>query len=345
MKTRHRRRFPAEWEEQDAVLLAWPHAQTDWADQLEAAQQTFAAIIATISHFETVLLIAKDCQSTLDRLKSIGTNLDQVRIYPLACNDTWARDFGPLTIDKNGRRQLLNFTFNGWGGKFAAAKDNRLTADLVRHGAFASTPVQNVDMVLEGGSIETDGDGTLLTTSTCLLEPNRNPQFSRSEIEQKFKDLLGIKRVHWLEQGALEGDDTDSHIDTLVRFAPHNTLIYQGCNDPKDTHYIALKAMRKELEALRNHAGKPYHLLELPWPGACYTETGERLPATYANFLIINGAVLLPTYNDPADQRALSILATAFPEREIIPQDCRSLIRQHGSLHCITMQIAKGVIA
>jgi agmatine deiminase len=336
--------LPAEWEEQDAVLLAWPHEGTDWAAQRERAQQNFCNIIRAISRVEKVLLIVPDIEKVLLQLKAAAINLAQVRLYELPCNDTWARDFGPLTVRTDHGPRLLDFTFNGWGNKFSADLDNRLTTKLAAAGAFGETMFSSIELVLEGGSLESDGLGTLLTTSDCLLEKNRNPHLSQSQIEEELKLQFGASQVLWLDHGALRGDDTDSHIDTLARFAPNQTILFQGCNDPTDEHYQELSAMRKQLSNFLTLCGKGYRLLELPWPQARYDSNKNRLPATYANFLIINGAVLVPTYNDPADPVALNIIARAFPHREIIPIDCRTLIEQHGSLHCVTMQLPKGVL-
>jgi agmatine deiminase len=314
------RRLPAEWEPQDAVLFAWPHEKTDWAHCLADAQETFSKIEAAIRRFQPVIVVRPDA-------------------FDLPCNDTWARDFGPITIEEDGRPVLLDFTFNGWGGKFPAGLDNELTAKLHALGAFGQTPLRPVDLVLEGGSIESDGAGTILTTSTCLLNPNRNPHLSKQQIEEQLKEAFGALKILWLNHGHMEGDDTDAHIDTLARLCPDRTIVYVACNDPRDAHYPDLKAMEAELQALDG-----YRLLPLPWPEPKYEVGGERLPATYANYLVINGAVLVPTYNDPADGLALETIGKAFPGREIIGIDCRTLIRQHGSLHCVTMQIPKGVV-
>jgi len=314
------KRWPAEWEPQDAVLLAWPHENTDWSPVLQQAQVTFSNIIQAIERFQRVILV--------------GPNA-----YNLPTNDTWARDFGPITIEENGKPVLLDFTFNGWGGKFPADRDNAVNRSLHKQGAFGTTPLRSIDLILEGGSIESDGEGTLLTTAACLLNPNRNPQLSRDQIEQRLKEELGVHTILWLENGALAGDDTDAHIDTLARLCPDKTIVYVACDDPDDEHFEDLKAMELELMELQG-----YRLLPLPWPSAKYDEEGQRLPATYANYLVINGAVLVPTYNDPSDAAALDVVQKAFPGREIIGIDCSTLILQHGSLHCVTMQIPKGVL-
>jgi len=314
------KRWPAEWEPQDAVLLAWPHENTDWSPVLQQAQVTFSNIIQAIERFQRVILV--------------GPNA-----YNLPTNDTWARDFGPITIVENGKPVLLDFTFNGWGGKFPADRDNAVNRSLHKQGTFGITPMRSIDLILEGGSIESDGEGTLLTTAACLLNPNRNPQLSRDQIEQRLKEELGVHTILWLENGALAGDDTDAHIDTLARLCPDKTIVYVACDDPDDEHFEDLKAMELELMELQG-----YRLLPLPWPSAKYDEEGQRLPATYANYLVINGAVLVPTYNDPSDAAALDVVQKAFPGREIIGIDCSTLILQHGSLHCVTMQIPKGVL-
>jgi len=344
MKVNSNRRLPAEWEEQDAVLLAWPHELTDWSTQLDETQHTFCEIIRTINRFEPVLLVVPNRDSARRQLESANMNLKKIHLYELPCNDTWSRDFGPMTVQTETGLLLLNFTFNGWGNKFNAELDNMLTTRLIAAGAFGKTKSISIELVLEGGSIESDGGGTLLTTCDCLLEKKRNPQYSRLQLNDALKQLFGAEQILWVDNGSLEGDDTDSHIDTLARFAPNGTIVFQGCNDKTDEHYKELQAMEKQLSRFTNISGENYRLLELPWPEACYDSDGNRLPATYANFLIINGAVLVPTYNDSADQVALKVVAQAFPQREIIPINCRTLIEQHGSLHCVTMQLPKGVL-
>lgn len=270
--------------------------------------------------------------------------MDQVNLYPIPTNDTWTRDFGPITVLNEGHPHLLDFTFNGWGLKFSADLDNRVTRHLHREKAFGDTPMTTFGLTLEGGSIESDGRGTLLTTSTCLLNDNRNPHLNREQIQETLRQVLGARKVLWLENGYLAGDDTDSHIDTLARLCPDDTILYVRCDDPEDEHYAALQAMEKELRALRTCGDRPFRLIPLPWPQARYGDDGHRLPATYANYLVINGAVLVPTYDDPQDAHALSAVGEAFPDRAIIGVNCLPLIEQHGSLHCVTMQLPKGVL-
>jgi agmatine deiminase len=339
-----RRRLPAEWEAQDGVLLSWPHANSDWRANLKAVQQVFVEIVAAISRFESVLIVAPQTEPVGRQLADAGVDQTRIRLFQIPTNDTWARDFGPITVRDNGAPLILDFGFNAWGLKFAADHDNRITGRLAGLGAFGTTPLQIPAMILEGGSIESDGAGTLLTTGACLLSPNRNPHLDQRGIEQMLTNLLGIDHFLWLHRGYLAGDDTDSHIDTLARLCPNETIAYVRCDDTGDEHYPALAAMEAELQALRTPTGKPYQLVALPWPRPCYDEDGHRLPATYANFFIINGAVLVPTYNDSQDEVALKIVANVFAGREIIGIDCRPLIAQHGSLHCVTMQIPQGVL-
>lgn len=339
------RRLPAEWEEQEAVLLAWPHMNSDWCEDLALVEPVFVAIVQAVACFQRVLIVAPETEAIAERLRRAGVDLGRVALYALPTNDTWARDFGPITVFEGGEPLLYDFGFNGWGLKFAAHFDNRITAELARLGGFGQRRVSVPGLILEGGSIESDGAGTLLTTTQCLLEANRNPHLTRAELEVKLGELFGVDHFLWLEHGYLAGDDTDSHIDTLARLAPDNTILYVKCDDEQDEHYRALTLMEAELRALRTRAGGRFRLLPLPWPQACLGDEGERLPATYANFLVINDAVLVPTYDDPADAEACAVIGRAFPGREIVPIDCRALIRQHGSLHCVTMQLPKGVPA
>lgn len=339
-------RFPAEWEAQSAVLLTWPHAETDWAPNLAAAEATFATIARVVLARESLIVgvhhpdLVEAVRARIAPPTDQATRL-QVTVAP--SNDSWVRDHGPLTVFENGQAVLLDFTFNAWGGKYDSALDDAIPAALHRAGVFADTPLRRVDFVLEGGALESDGQGTLLTTTSCLLDPRRNAGITRATAEARLRAALGIERVLWLTQGHLEGDDTDGHIDTLARFADPETIVYQGCDDPADRHYTPLRAMAEELAALRQTDGRPYRLIALPLPRPIRDVDGRRLPATYANFLIINGAVLLPVYGDPADGMAQARLAEAFPERQIVPIDCSALIRQFGSLHCVTMQLPAAV--
>jgi agmatine/peptidylarginine deiminase len=229
---------------------------------------------------------------------------------------------------------LLDFCFNGWGEKFPADLDNQINRHLYDEGLVKGEYEDHLDFVLEGGSIESDGKGTVFTTACCLMAPHRNQPLTQQQIEDRLKQWLGAERIVWLNRGSLIGDDTDGHIDTLVRICPDDTLLYIGSDDDHPDLY----EMEKELQELRTLDGRPYRLLKLPLPRPIYDD-GDRLPATYANYLVVNGAVLVPTYAQPdLDAEALRIIGQAFPDHEIVGIDCRPIIRQHGSLHCCTMQ-------
>lgn len=337
-------RLPAEWEEQDGVLLAWPHEASDWLPWLHQVELVFAEIVSRISRYERVLVVAPDRRRVEEQLRRSGTAMERVAVFEIPTNDTWSRDFGPLTVFRGGEPVLLDFGFNGWGLKFPAFLDNQVTGLLAEAGGFRPLRMETPGLILEGGSIESDGRGTILTTAECLLTRNRNPHLDRSAVERELTHWLGAERVLWLNHGYLAGDDTDSHIDTLARLAPDDTILYVACDDRQDEHCGALACMRSELERFRTREGHPYRLLPLPLPAAMSDEEGQRLPATYANFLAINGAVLVPTYGDAHDAAALQAVGVAFPGRAIIGIDCAPLILQHGSLHCVTMQLPKGVL-
>lgn len=335
------RRLPAEWEPQAAILACWPHAGTDWAPVLDRVLPAFAALIAAISRDEPVILIVPPGgkPGVIRALAEQGAVGDDIRWVEALSDDTWARDFGPIGICENGRRVLWDFTFNGWGGKFAAERDNALNRILWEGGHLPADELRSVDFVLEGGSLESDGAGTLVTSTQCLGSPARNPAFSLTEIETRLRAWFGVRQVHWLRHGHLEGDDTDAHIDTLVRLAPRETLLYVRCDDPADAHFADFAAMEAEIRAWRTLAGTSYHLRSLPWPRAQFDDAGQRLPATYANFLVTNRSVLVPVYNDPADEPALAVVADAFPGRRMVPIDATGFILQHGAVHCLTQQI------
>ena len=288
-----------------------------------------------------------DCHPEPEEVKkqiAATVNMNNVRFLECATNDTWARDHGAITMIDTGTPSLLDFTFNGWGLKFASELDNQITKQAVEAGALKGQYIDRLDFVLEGGSIESDGMGTLLTTSECLLSPQRNGRLNQVEIEEYLKSTFHLQKVLWLDHGYLAGDDTDSHIDTLVRFCSTDTIAYVKCDDKEDEHYEALLAMEEQLKTFCTLAGEPYRLLALPMADKI-EEDGERLPATYANFLIMNEVILYPTYHQPAnDQKAREVLQQAFPDYQIIGIDCRALIKQHGSLHCVTMQYPLGVI-
>ena len=326
------RRMPAEWELQSMVQLTWPHKDTDWAPILPEITAVYNEMAREIRKREKLLIVAP-AEVQPPTLNSY--------LITLNTNDTWARDHGFITVEeltansqKPKTKILLDFCFNGWGEKFEATLDNEINRHLYDQGMVKGTYESHLDFVLEGGSIESDGKGTIFTTSCCLMAPHRNQPLTQSEIEQRLKQSLGAERVVWINHGSLIGDDTDGHIDTLVRICPNDTLLYIG----SDEEHPDLLLMEEELKTFRTLEGKPYRLLKLPLPRPIY-DGDDRLPATYANYLVINDAVLVPTYNQPdLDQEAMRIIQQAFPDREIVGIDCRAVIKQHGSLHCCTMQ-------
>ncbi len=322
-------RLPAEWEPQSLVQLTWPHDKTDWAPMLNEITETYKEMAAAIAKREHLLVVAPE------GVKSIANG----ELSVVNSNDTWARDHGFITlVDDQWNKRLLDFCFNGWGEKFEAGLDNAINRQIFDDGKVKGEYVDCLDFVLEGGLIESDGKGTIFTTSCCLLAPHRNQPMTKLEIEERLKRDLCADRVLWIDYGHLAGDDTDGHIDTLVRVAPDDTLLYVGCEDETDEHYADLKKMEEQLKSFRTQAGKPYSLIKLPMPRAIVYD-GERLPATYANFLVINDAVLVPTYQQhDLDAEAMRLIGQAFEGREIVGIDCRSIIKQHGSLHCCTMQ-------
>jgi len=381
-----RLRFPAEWERQWGVQLTWPHEDTDWEPYLKEITATYIEMAKAITRYEMLLVVAPDIESVRQQLSDAAVDIQKVVFHPCPTDDTWARDHGFITLKRKEEREerreatfeeggvrLLDFQFNGWGDKFEAKKDNAinhrlfptLSSLLTSHSSLPRYE-DHLDFVLEGGSIESDGRGTLFTTSGCLLAPHRNQPLKKAEIERELKSRLHVERVIWIDYGHIEGDDTDGHIDTLVRIAPNDTLLYISCDDPSDPHYEDLKMMEHQLMTFRTQEGKSYRLLKLPMPDPIYEirgerreergkiegneergkrreERGERLPATYANFLVINGAVLVPTYGQPdKDEEAIRLIQEAFPDRQMIPIDSRVIIRQHGTIHCCTMQFPKG---
>lgn len=347
--------FPAEWYPQSGVQLTWPHKDTDWADYLAEADDCFVRIALEILVLGEQLLIVTP---EPERIKALVHQRIPSRLIPaisyFVCptNDTWARDHALLTLITEQGPALLDFRFNGWGQKFASNLDNMICRRMMGLYAGGGEAVlrghyePHLDFTFEGGSIESDGHGTLMTTSSCLLAPNRNEPLTRQQIEERMLRWFHAERVLWLDHGYLAGDDTDSHIDTLARFCSPDTIAYVCCSDPADEHYIELKLMEEQLRQFRTIGGDPYKLVPLPMPLPMLDpDDGHRLPATYANFLIVNRAVLMPTYGQPEiDQQAELQLRRAFPRHDIVPVDCSILVRQHGSLHCSTMQFPIGVM-
>lgn len=321
MEQKTKRRLPAEWEPQHAIQLTWPHRDTDWDSEpglYDDVMTCYLSLAREIASREPLIIVTPEPEAVISLLEEHLPMESLVRISLLECptNDTWARDHGFITVIEDNKPIYLDYRFNGWGGKFEAGLDNAISrhlydAELLPEGQYED----HLDFELEGGSIESDGQGTLLTTAQCNLNPNRREGMPPEQVEQALLQQLGAERILWLHHGALEHDDTDSHIDTLARLCPNDTIVYgEGCPE-----------MEEELRALRTLDGRPYRLLAVP--------------AYYANFLIMNGAVLLPLYESATDnERAMNTLRQAFPDREVIGIDCRVLLRQNGSLHCCTMQ-------
>ena len=328
------RRLIAEFEKQSFTQIIFPHAKSDWVDYLEEAQETFVNIINAITKYQECLVVCDDVESVKSRFKE-NENLYFVEYET---NDTWARDCSALCIEDGNSIKLLDFTFTGWGGKFEASKDNAMSSAIKK---CYDKELKKVDLILEGGALESNGVDTILTTSECMLNKNRNAKSSRDQMSKKLQDEFGMSRILYLNHGYLAGDDTDSHVDTLARFIDEKSIMYVQCTDESDEHFGELKLMEDELQAFRDEYG--FRLIALPMSDACYFD-GERLPATYANFLFVNDAVLVPTYEVKQDEEALDIFRKTFPERDIIGINCFSLIKQHGSLHCVTMNFANGVL-
>lgn len=336
--------LPAEWHPQSGVQLTWPHTDTDWAPYIEEVLPVFRQLALAILQHELLLIVVPDTEEwQACELHRIPQEYHH-RLLLAACpsNDTWARDHGGITLIGE-QPTVLDFKFNGWGEKFSAQHDNDITQLLHSSGMLHAAYESHQDFVLEGGSIESDGQGTIFTTSFCLLAPHRNQPLSIRQIEQQLIRRLHARRVITLHHGTVIGDDTDGHIDTTVRIAPRNTILYMRPEASDTEQYEDFRLLEEELKALRTIDNHPYRLLPLPAPAPIYHD-GERLPATYANFLIINHAVIVPTYGQEADKQAMEVVQEAFPDREIIGIDALPIIRQHGSLHCLTMQYPEGVL-
>ena len=327
--------LPPEWEKQRAVLMAFPHKNSDWKDDLTSALVPFIRIAQAIAYAEPVYIICDKKEDIADLFCSTR-NMSFIEI---ATNDTWIRDFGYISVVEDDEIKLLNFTFDGWGGKFESTLDNEVNRAFHKKGYMGITPLKTIDFVLEGGSVESDGLGTILTTTACLCNENRNGGLGKDEVEEKLKEYLGTKRVLWLDYGYLAGDDTDSHIDTLARFVASDSIAYVQCLEVEDEHYEELQKMEEQLKGFRTFENKKYNLIPLPMVSAKIDVKGNRLPATYVNFLITNGALVYPTYSVKEDKLVHLIFKELFKEKEIIPVECSRLIEEGGSLHCSTMQI------
>lgn len=338
--------LPPEWSPQSGAMLTWPHIHSDWKQFLITVEPVYIEIAREISKREKLIIVCYDNQhrTHIKKLFS-GASIDAsgIEFTISQSNDTWARDHGPITVYKNKTPVLLDFEFNGWGKKYACELDNGITENLVQSGILTKATHKKPGIVLEGGSIEVNGRGEMLTTTRCLLSNKRNPDLNQTQLEEKLHTLFNLKQIYWLDHGYLSGDDTDSHIDTLARFCNDDTIVYTSCDNKNDEHYQELKLMEEELRSINSKHNKQFNLIPLTIPDAIYNDAGERLPANYANFFIINGAVLVPVYGDKADINAVTTLKACFPQREIVTINCLPLIQQYGSLHCITMQFPDGV--
>ena len=338
-------RFIPEWEPVEYVLLALPNKDTDWDYILPEAIDQYRRLVKAITDEDIkVILLCSDVDEAVGIMKDCRQDL--IRYILTDYNDTWTRDYGMISVVRGERLRALDFGFNAWGLKFAADKDNLVNLRLNEKRIIAPLAYRNErDFVLEGGSVESDGQGTVMTTSRCLQSPNRNGGKTKTELNRELLERLGADHVLWLDHGALEGDDTDSHIDTLARLAPDDTIVFTGTRNFDDPQFESLLAMRAQLTLFRTAEGNPYNLVELPLPDPVLDPDGHRLPATYANYLVANGVIFMPTYAQPdKDELAMRSIQIAFPGHKVVGVDCRTLLRQHGSLHCATMQIPAGII-
>jgi agmatine deiminase len=339
------RRFPAEWENQQGILLCFPHNGNDWPGKYGAIQWTFVEFIKKVTTFEEVVLVVADENlkaKVIEMLEIAEVNLKAVSFIIHKTNRSWMRDSGPIIVKNGSKREALNFNFNGWAkyknfqlDKFVPSKVTEALKLPLTQVTFNGKPV-----ILEGGAIETNGKGTLITSEECLMHPTiqvRNPDFTKADYEAVFKEYLGITNVIWLGNG-IEGDDTHGHIDDLCRFVNENTVVTIVESDVKDSNYNPLQDNLKRLQNAKLENGKPLNIIELPMPKRIIFD-GLVLPASYANFLILNNCVLVPTFNDANDRIALNILAECFPNREIIGINAIDLIWGFGTLHCLSQQI------
>ncbi len=339
-------RLPAEWENQFGVQLTWPNKNNEWGNLIEQVEKCLSQIAKEISSREKLLIVCEDKKRVIGLMVKAEADLNNITFVELNINDIWVRDHAPITVyeQESGKPKLLDFSFNGWGLKYAANFDNQISRNLYQKKIFKKASFETINLVLEGGSIESNGGGIILTTTQCLLSLNRNPTLSKSDLEEQLSQYLGAKKVLWLDYGYMSGDDTDSHIDTLARFYHQNGIIYMASDNPQDEHYEELQLMEKQLKTFTNLQGQSFELKPLYMPKPALDSENNRMPATYANFLIINKIVLMPIYGDAEkDEMAFNTLKACFPDRQVITIDCRALIVQHGSLHCATMQYPFGI--
>lgn len=337
--------MPAEWEPHRATWLAWPHNLETWPDQLELVKEIWAQMVRALSPAEEVRLLVNDEREqgeAIGRLTRAGAAMERVSIYRIPTVDVWIRDYGPTFLTgKEGKKGLAfnDWIFNAWGRKYESyIEDDGVCKQIVE---FLRLPVFAQDIVLEGGSIDVNGCGTCLTTEQCLLSPNRNPHLSRNEIEKTLRENLGVDHFIWLREGIV-GDDTDGHVDDIARFVDPTTVVCALEEDPRDENYAVLRENHERLQAARDQDGGKLTVVPLPMPGEVAYE-GARLPASYANFYIANGVVLVPTYNHPNDRMALGILGELFPGRKVLGIPCEALVAGLGAIHCVTQQEPEGL--
>jgi agmatine deiminase len=332
-------RMPAEWGRQEAVWLSWPHNHRTWPGHFRLIPGIFARFAAQISLREKVRInvAAQHGKRASTLIEGAGADMANVAFFDHPTNDAWCRDHGPLFVrsDRTGEVAVTDWKFNSWGGKYPPYDlDDGIPSRVAGALGLRRFPSR---MVLEGGSIDVNGKGLLLTTEACLLNPNRNPRLSREQIEGKLNAFLGIDRVLWLGDG-IAGDDTDGHVDDLSRFFSENGIVTCVEQDPRDVNFKALGENLRRLRSFRNQSGRPFRIEALPMPAPCVRH-GRRLPASYANFLVINGVVLMPAFRQPRrDREAAEVLASCFPGREVVPIDCLELVWGLGTLHCISQQ-------
>lgn len=345
MGTTNNRRFPAEWEKQEGILLCFPHNGNDWPGKYEAIQWAFVEFIKKVAIYEKVFLVVSDeklKEKVIGMLERAHVNLDNLSFIVQKTNRSWMRDSGPIVIKNGEKREALNFNFNGWAKYKNYQLDKHVPAKVAQ---FLDIPLTQVmykgkPVIVEGGAIDSNGKGTLLTSEECLMHPDiqvRNPNFTKADYEAVFKEYLGITNVIWLGDG-IEGDDTHGHIDDLCRFISEDTIVTIIETNIDDNNYLPLQDNLKRLQSAKLENGKSPIIVALPMPKRLDFED-LRLPASYANFLILNKCVLVPTFNDPNDRKALNILAECFPDREIIGISAIDLIWGFGTLHCLSQQI------
>lgn len=346
-------RMPPEWAPHEATWTSWPFDDELWVGHLEGVRREFATLVATVARYEPVVVNVRDEESERDARARIaraaeerfgphgGTVAANVRYHRVPLNDVWFRDNGPIFVTGPSGVALTDWRFNAWGGKYAPwDDDDRVPAAVARTLGMRRFVVP---VVMEGGSLDVNGEGVCLTTRSCLLEPNRNPGMTEAELEAVLAQALGVRRVVWLQDG-LEGDHTDGHVDTFARFTDDRTIVCSVEEDEDDPNHATMARNLADLRALLSEDGTPYRVVELPLPRRRMELEGKRLPLTYANFYVGNGFVVVPTYDDPNDETALSILRPLFPGRVVIGLPAVHLITGGGAFHCVTQQQPSGEV-